>query len=155
MTIEEGFSLLKGYSDIIFEVELENSVLLNMSSSLQYLLNYQLIFEKQEFVVNLLLLVQNMIFSIKNEKLLKNIITFLENLILSSSINKENAPVTVTKIFELTNNILIYVLDKVKTHSTSLEFYNSTEFIFWYINIYIVMKLSPSFTTSSIPPSSN
>jgi len=130
MNIEDAFTLLKSYSEIIFELELDNPVLLNLSNSLQLLLNCNIIYEKQEIIADLILLVQNIVMNLKNEKLLKNIITFLENLILSTSINKDNTVLNVSKILELTNNILKYILDKIKSNSVNLEFYNSTQFIF-------------------------
>ena len=127
MKIEDALNLLKGYSEVIFEIELENSVLLNFTNTLQYLLNYNMILEKQDIIVGLITFFENMVMNLNNERLIKNVITFLENILLSSSITKENALVNVTKIFEMINKMLVFVLDKLK--SNSIEFYQSSHFL--------------------------
>lgn len=129
MKIEDALNLLKGYSEVIFEIELENSVLLNFTNTLQYLLNYNMILEKQDIIVGLITFFENMVMNLNNERLIKNVITFLENILLSSSITKENALVNVTKIFEMINKMLVFVLDKLKSNSNSIEFYQSSHFL--------------------------
>ena len=129
LNIEDAITLLKGFSEIIFEFELENAVLMNFTHTLQYILNYNLVFEKQDILLGLITYFENMVMNLKNERLFKNVITFLENIILSSSITKENASVNVTKIFDLINKMLTFVLDKIKSNSTSIEFFKSPHFI--------------------------
>lgn len=127
--LEQSVLLIKAISEIVFTVELDNNSLLNFGNSLQSLLNYNLIFENSEVVENLISLFEGTCENLTSEKILKNLISTLDSIVMSSSINQMNADKTFKRIFNLVQKILVYVCSKISANSTEIKFYESGEYL--------------------------